>query len=79
MEHKGGPLNWELDNSTTLSLKMTSRSWRWFLAWLVKLVKDTKQTKIGVGLARPMEVAKQIKTRVGSIKDIKQIKTWVNQ
>ncbi len=50
-----------MDNSTTLSLKMTLGSWRWSLAWLVKLVKDAKQTKIGVGPARPIEVAKQIK------------------
>ncbi len=56
---------------------MTSRSWRWFLEWLIKLVKDAKQTKIIVGPARLIEVAKQIKTGAGSIEDIKQIKAWV--
>jgi hypothetical protein len=42
---------------------MTSRSWKCFLTWSIKLAKDGRWTKIGARLAKPIKDARLTMTR----------------
>ncbi len=68
---KVGPSYWKLDNSTTLSLEMTSRSWTWWsLPWVVEVIGTCKITHGRVKpflviTTKPLNVERPTKIRTG--------------